>query len=86
MCDRVELKESLVLKDSERVYGKKGHLQGNISREKNILHFVSVLVPVICMLLTQRIYLNECNEIPFSGAMNLTYAKTLKLACFRLMV
>lgn len=39
---------SLVFKDSERVYGKKGHLQGKVSRKEK--HFAFCEYAVTCHL------------------------------------
>lgn len=64
LCDGVKTKVSLVFKDSERVYGKKGYLQGKVSRKEKHVAFSEYAVTSLCVLLTQSIYLTEYKEIP----------------------
>lgn len=73
-----------LLKTVKGSTGIEGIFKARFQGKKNILCFVSMLLSIICMLSTQRIYLTENNEIPFSGAMKPAHINTLRLACCRL--
>lgn len=61
---------SLIFKDREKVCGKKGHLQGKLSRKENPFAFCEY--SVTChFYASDTIHLTEYNEVPFCGTTKL---------------